>query len=241
LAQSLPDLDGRPAVVDVGCAYGNHLFMLNAMLGKPQNVAMVGVDLFDGAVRRANAFAAAIPGFSNCSFQVADVVAGLPFESGSFDAINCCDVLEHLVSPENALRELARIAKPNATLVISTPLRGGLFKRLAGFGNRAARGRLYRAYYSGKATELDAEGKPMMKTAAGHDHVSEMTLTDLEDVCRRTGFSVEQIELMPVMSGSRWFDRHEVLLAGILLLEAVHEKLQRPSWAHSIMFRLRKS
>lgn len=44
---------------------------------------------------------------------------------------------------------------------------------------------------------------------------------------------------MQVMSGSEWFDTHLPLLAGLLMLEYVHEKLQRPSWAHSVVLRLR--
>lgn len=80
-----------------------------------------------------------------------------------------------------------------------------------------------------------------METSAGHDHISEMTLAQLTRLCDRAGLAVEEIELMSVMSGSRWFDRHSVLLAGMLVLEALHEKLRRPSWAHSVMLRLRKT
>lgn len=230
----------QPGVLDVGCSYGNHLFMLNAMLGKRQDVAMRGVDLLEVAIRRANAFATEIPGYGNCSFEVADVTAGLPFDAGSFDAINLADVLEHLVDPGATLRELSRLARPGATVVISTPLKNGVFKRAAAAGNSLFRGRLYHAYYAGKDTVLDANGRPIMETFAGHDHVSEMTLPQLKEICLEEGFIIEQTELMPVMSGSRWFDRHAVLLAALLLVETVHEKLQRASWAHSVMLRLRK-
>lgn len=227
-------------VLDVGCSYGNHLFMLNGALGKPDNVEMVGVDLFEPAVRRANVFAQAIPGFSNCRFEVADVSAGLPFEDDTFDAINLADVLEHLVDPESALHELRRIAKPGATIVISTPLKDTIFKRMAVVTNRTLRGRLYRAYYPGKNTTLDRDGRPIMVTFAGHDHISEMTLTQLTGLCGDVGLAVEEAEPMSVMSGSRWFDQHGVLLAALLVLETIHEKLRRPSWAHSVMLRLRK-
>ena len=128
-------------VLDVGCSYGNHLFMLNGALGKPLGVEMIGVDLFEPAIRRANVFAQAIPGFSNCRFEVADVSAGLPFEDDAFDAINLADVLEHLVDPGSALHELRRVAKPGATIVISTPLKDSVFKRIALMVNRTFRGR----------------------------------------------------------------------------------------------------
>jgi SAM-dependent methyltransferase len=214
--------------------------MLNAMLDKPTDVEMVGVDLSIEGVRRANVFAAKIPGFSNCRFEVADLSTRLPFGDNAFDAVNLCDVIEHMVRPGEILKELCRIAKPGGTLVISTPLKNSLFKRMALFANRLVGGRLYKVYYKGKDTELDDEGNPVMDTLAGNDHISEMTLPVLKRHCETAGFSIEEVNLMSVMSGSRWFDRHLVLLAGILFIEAIHAVLKRPSWAHSVMLRLRK-
>ena len=240
LTEAVQHGQDQKSALDIGCAYGIHLFRLNAMLGKPQHIDMVGVDLFPDAIRWANAFATTIPGFANCRFQIADLSSGLPFEADSFDAVNFCDVLEHMVDPEAALKEIARITKPGGALVVSTPLRDSIFKRIAERGNRALGGRLYRLYYSGKGAALDESGRPIMWTAVGHDHVSEMTLPELKALCGETGWAIEDIELMPIMSGSRWFDRHAVLLAALVLLEGLHEKLRRPGWAHSVMLRLRK-
>ena len=215
--------------------------MLQAMLGKPQTVQMVGVDLYAKAVRRANAFARAIPGYANCRFEVADISSGLPFPDATFSAVNFCDVLEHLVDPRSALQELQRVAVPGGTIVVSTPLRDSLPKRAAAFGNRVLGGKLYRAYYAGKDAELDETGAAIMETVAGHAHVSEMTLPELEELSSDVGLTIQRVELMSVMSGSRWFDNHGVLLAGLLLLEGVHTKLRLPSWAHSAMLLLRKT
>jgi SAM-dependent methyltransferase len=238
LGNAVPD--AKPAaVLDVGCAYGDHLFMLTAALEKRADVRCVGVDLYGPAIRRANAFARAIPGYSNCVFVEGDVTVDLDLVEAPFDAINLCDVIEHMVDPEGVLRRLRHLAKPGATLVIATPLREGLFKRVAEQINRASRGRLYDAYYAGKGTELDTGGRPVMETPAGHDHVAEMTLRELRALCNRCGFRVEQVELMSVMSGSSWFDRHSALLGTVLLIEALHEKLRRSSWAHSVMLRTR--
>ena len=43
----------------------------------------------------------------------------LPFQDGSFDLVVCCEVMEHLESPRDALAEVARVAR-NFVLV-STP------------------------------------------------------------------------------------------------------------------------
>jgi SAM-dependent methyltransferase len=133
----------KPArVLDVGCAYGDHLFMLQALLGKPEDVEMHGVDLFDIAIARASAFAAAIPGFSNCRFRVADLAEGLPFAEESFDAVNLADVLEHMLDPAAALTEIRRVTRVGGTIIISTPLRDSLFKRAAARANQLTGGRL---------------------------------------------------------------------------------------------------
>jgi hypothetical protein len=44
---------------------------------------------------------------------------------------------------------------------------------------------------------------------------------------------------MTVMSGSTWFDRHPVLLAGMLMLEGLHQRVRRPSWGHGVCIRFR--
>src|SRR5687768_4909973 len=49
------------AVLDVGCAYGNMLLMLNARLGKRADVRLVGVDLFPGSIEYAEAFSQVVP------------------------------------------------------------------------------------------------------------------------------------------------------------------------------------
>ena len=232
---------GRPAsVLDVGCAYGNLLLMLNAKLGIPDDVQMHGVELHAESLRYARAFAALVPGYSNCHYYAADLTNGLPFPDSTFDCVNMGDVIEHLPDPSAALREIRRVLKPGGILVLTTPLRDSLFKKAASFLNRLSGGRLFRAYYSGKATELDAGGKPIMNVKAGHDHISEMNWRELRATVTSAGFVFEDAVLLPVMSGSSWFDRHPFLLSFLLFLEAVHDRLQRPGWAHGVCMKLRR-
>jgi hypothetical protein len=99
---------------------------------------------------------------------------------------------------------------------------------------------LYRSYYAGKGAELDADGLPIMEVTVGEGHVSEMTLAELKSLCASIPLRIEQVEPMPVMSGSSWFDEHPLLLSGVLILEGIHETLRRPSWGHSVMLELRR-
>ncbi|HSI36628.1 MAG: class I SAM-dependent methyltransferase [Phycisphaerae bacterium] len=228
-----------PAVLDVGCGYGNHLFMLHSMLGKPRNLRLVGVNIDDNQLAYARSFASAVEGYGACEFRHADLGAGLPFADGTFQVSSLSDVLEHMTDPAAALRELVRVTRPGGLIVLSTPLKGGLFKAAAKAANWLCGGRLYRSYYTGKGTELDGQGRPVMKVHAGHDHISEMKYRALKRLVRSVGLEITGRQLMQVMSGSRWFDRHPFLLSGLMFLEAVHGVLRRPSWAHSVTLRLR--
>lgn len=65
-----------------------------------------------------------------------------------------------------------------------------------------------------------------------------MTLPELRQTAAAAGLEVGDVELMSVMSGSKWFDRHPFVLSALTLTEAVHGVLRRPSWAHAVCLRL---
>jgi 2-polyprenyl-6-hydroxyphenyl methylase/3-demethylubiquinone-9 3-methyltransferase len=44
----------------------------------------------------------------------------LPFADGSFDAVYCCDVLEHVDAVERAVREIARVLRAGGTFLYDT-------------------------------------------------------------------------------------------------------------------------
>lgn len=51
---------------------------------------------------------------------VSDITA-IPEPDGSFDAIMCIEVFEHLPDPLSAIREFARLLKPGGTLIVTAP------------------------------------------------------------------------------------------------------------------------
>jgi SAM-dependent methyltransferase len=96
------------ALLDVGCATGVFLDGMRAEGWRVQ-----GVEPSEHAARYAR------DRFGLDVYQGSLEAAGFP--PASFDVVTLWDVLEHVFSPTATLREIARILKPNGSLVFSVP------------------------------------------------------------------------------------------------------------------------
>jgi len=98
------------SVLDLGCGPGN-------LLERLEGARVVGLDLSDYLLAQARARVAGRAGF--------EVLKGdaehLPFPDASFDRIVCSEVLEHIEKPDAAMREMRRVARPGARVVITVP------------------------------------------------------------------------------------------------------------------------
>jgi SAM-dependent methyltransferase len=101
------------AVLEVGCGEGGNLRNLLRTPGASPRV-LVGIDLFERKVRFASRQSI------DARFVCGDALR-LPFRDDAFDVILCRDVLHHLDDPAQALHELERVAKPEATVWIVEP------------------------------------------------------------------------------------------------------------------------
>ena len=57
---------------------------------------------------------------TSCNFGVANI-NDIPFKESSLDAVICSEVLEHVDSPEQSVKELIRVLKPGGILALSVP------------------------------------------------------------------------------------------------------------------------
>ena len=62
--------------------------------------------------------------YSNVDY-VSDAAA-IPVESGSFDAVLCIEVLEHVPEPVKVIREISRVLRPGGKLILTAPLGSGI-------------------------------------------------------------------------------------------------------------------
>jgi len=107
------------AFLDAGCGDGRYLAALPSLGPLPGLVA--GVDIAGSILATASATAAA----ADVPVELARAnLESLPFEDGAFDLILCTQVIEHLLDPLAAVRELRRVLARDGTLVISTDHRG---------------------------------------------------------------------------------------------------------------------
>jgi ubiquinone/menaquinone biosynthesis C-methylase UbiE len=112
-ARLLAPLRGDERALDAGTGAGALALGLAPLVGE-----VVGCDIVPELLAEARKLAA---GLANASFVEGDIFA-LPFEDASFDVVGTIRTLHHLDRPEQALRELIRVAKPSGRLLIADQL-----------------------------------------------------------------------------------------------------------------------
>jgi ubiquinone/menaquinone biosynthesis C-methylase UbiE len=101
-------------VADIGCAAGRQ-----TLLAAERGQRAIGTDIAKSFVDAATAFAQQ-RGITNASFLMCPIEQ-LQIPDASVDALICSEVLEHVLNPETALRELYRILKPGGLALITVP------------------------------------------------------------------------------------------------------------------------
>jgi SAM-dependent methyltransferase len=110
---------GGKRVLDVACGRGEWLRLLH-----DKGAAVAGIDISERAI------AACRAGMPEGEFHCGPAET-LPFADASFDLVSCLGSLEHFLDKPAALREMVRVARPDARFLILVPNAGFLTRRLA--------------------------------------------------------------------------------------------------------------
>ncbi len=101
-------------VLDLGCGEGRHVHALALTPG----VEAVGLDADGPSLAKA---ADGLESLGATGVLIRGDAYRLPFDDGAFDAVLCCEVLEHLADVDGALTEIVRVLKPGGRLAVSVP------------------------------------------------------------------------------------------------------------------------
>lgn len=104
------DINESDKLLDIGCGTGS---LLQAISSKYPSITLFGVDLSREMIK-----VACHKQIRNCTF-INGQSQHLPFRSGSFDMVVTCNAFHYWHKPEECLREIARILRPQGRIVIT--------------------------------------------------------------------------------------------------------------------------
>lgn len=159
------------AILDIGCSTGKRMRWLSHMY----STGVAGVDISLDSLLAAKKKDV----FEN-TFHLADA-ENLPFQDGSFHAITCNSVLEHLPHPEKAVSEISRILRRDGILWVCMPVRDIKFTR------------------DWISRQLFPKLWERKQKLAGHDHTRMLSGQELCDLVQNNGFTIKRIERSDVL------------------------------------------
>jgi SAM-dependent methyltransferase len=116
------DNRSKPAggvVLDLGCGFGGRSVAYQRLTGSYIVGLEIDSRMAGPALRFARSMSETTDAVDACF--AAGVGEALPFASGSFDAVLCYDVFEHVQDPGTTLAEIHRVLKPGGSLLTVFP------------------------------------------------------------------------------------------------------------------------
>lgn len=148
-------------ILDIGSADGT---FSKVILDKSKANRLIGIDVIKGFIDWANRHWGK---GGKMRFELGDA-ENLKFKSGSFDAVVCLEVLEHVVNPVKVLKQIKRVLKKGGYAVLLVPAESVLFKTVWFFWSRT-RGRVWK-----------------------HTHIHSYKNSLLTKKCKSIGFKIEE-------------------------------------------------
>jgi ubiquinone/menaquinone biosynthesis C-methylase UbiE len=136
-------------LLDWGCGWGQ----VSALL-REQGVDVVAYDVRPGLEAPTTE---RLERFPQIEAHVSSEPVALPFESGTFDTVLSCGVLEHVADPDGSLDEIRRVLRPGGTFFVTNlPNRFSYTEKIARLLGRYYHGQLPddRVYTKRSASDL---------------------------------------------------------------------------------------
>ncbi|QAA34003.1 class I SAM-dependent methyltransferase [Clostridium manihotivorum] len=131
-------------VLDVGCGTGNIL----SLLANEDNLKLFGMDFSQAMLDKAKE---KLKDRAELKFGDSEHI---PWEDNHFDGLICTDSFHHYTEPKKVLKEMARVLRPNGSLIIGDPWLISPFKTIGNWSLKFSKGGDYRIYSKKEITEL---------------------------------------------------------------------------------------
>jgi ubiquinone/menaquinone biosynthesis C-methylase UbiE len=222
---------GIVKILEVATGDGWLIFRLGGEAAARKDLDFSGIDLspldIGFACRRKEYFK-----LSNYDFKVMDAQK-LDFKQGEFDLIICSEMIEHIIEPSIALKEIYRVLKKGGVLIMTTP------NKKSSIPTRTFR--FVRRLFKSSRPEQGFSGDYLIG-GVGHDHVSVHTKAEWVRMIKDEGFIVRLVRgTSGMFFGSRDLDKHRIFFAISVVLDVIFEKLPFSYlWSESFIFVLEK-
>jgi 2-polyprenyl-3-methyl-5-hydroxy-6-metoxy-1,4-benzoquinol methylase len=110
--------DKKTKVLDVGSGSGDYCIEVMERYGSEVH----GMDLNETGIKRSQEM--------GVRAVIADLDKHWPYEDGTFDVVSGAEIIEHVLNPDNFIREAYRVLKPEGTLIVQTPNLACWFNRI---------------------------------------------------------------------------------------------------------------
>lgn len=167
----------------------------------------------------------------NAEIKFGDLDKTLPYADESFEYVVCVEGLEHIENPANAMREFARLLKPEGHLIVSVPNIMNIEERLKWLFNG------YTSHFKPLSTEAVADIKN--EIGSEYDEMEEVALhvnpigySEVRYLLEKNNFSVKKVFLDKPKKNS-WIYLPLVWLIRLIALFN-SEKKRRSRWTNEL-------
>lgn len=162
-----PHLKAGSRILEVGCGAGNLLLQASVPASYPValDLSMQALTFVRSRLEEVNSGPEAPSGFA-CTQAIGE---SLPLKDNSFDCVLMSEVIEHLETPQNSIREAARVLCSGGRLLITTPN--------------------YRSFWP--IMEWAVDRLNMAPKMAGEQHISRFYPSSLRNMLVELGLNIE--------------------------------------------------
>lgn len=236
VADVLEKLLRKPAtdvakILEVGCGEADVSFLINSRLPDTNKTQFYCVDMSSDDLRFAG-LRAAHYGYNNFKFELMDIHK-LQYGDGTFDAVICCEVVEHLLDPLPVLKEIFRVLKPGGTAVITTPNGGLKLTGILGILKRILTLRWKEIALRGAAGGVEP---PVGANHTGFGHVSVFSGSKWSSLIRQAGFKLKKLRgTGGIIYGNAYRDPNRMLTGLAIAADSLFDRLPCSAFCSEIL------